>query len=364
MLSDPTYATRRAIGLWQEAVAENEAGEVVIVARDNDTREELNAAARELSGALGLLGEGRTYGGVRVAVGDRVICRQNDAGLDVDNGMRGTVRELDGHRVVIETDAGAVRELPAAYVEEHLEHAYALTGHSMQGATVEQAIVLASPRDLTAGWSYTALSRARGETRLLIVDVHHDERSEFAPAGSALSREPLLARVARRMLERDDEDLAIDRLGSSVAQLPERGAERAEPRVARRARERLDDLNTRVVALTSERGRVEGHLQALAEPQRRRWGRGRDRHTAERAYLESVLDAVKRELKSARDERSRHGGELRGPGAAFGGRKLERAGREPALDHVVTAAARPQRRAGRLVVDAQRNPDLDLCDER
>src|SRR5207245_6798225 len=110
---------------------------------------------------------GWTYGGLACAVGDRVICRQNAAMRDVDNGMRGMVRELNSHGVMIETDAGAVRELPAAYVDEHVEYAYALTGHSMQGGTVERAIVVASPRDLTAGWSYTALSRARGETRLL-----------------------------------------------------------------------------------------------------------------------------------------------------------------------------------------------------
>ena len=62
---------------------------------------------------------------------------------------------------MIETDSHLIRELPAEYVAEHVEHAYALTGHGMQGATVEAAIVVASPRDLTAGWSYTALSRAR-----------------------------------------------------------------------------------------------------------------------------------------------------------------------------------------------------------
>ncbi len=38
----------------------------------------------------------------------------------------------------------------------------------MQGGTVEHATILASIRDLTKGWSYTALSRARAETRLHI----------------------------------------------------------------------------------------------------------------------------------------------------------------------------------------------------
>jgi ATP-dependent exoDNAse (exonuclease V) alpha subunit len=40
----------------------------------------------------------------------------------------------------------------------------------MQGGTVETATVVASPHDLTAGWSYTALSRARGHTRLVIYE--------------------------------------------------------------------------------------------------------------------------------------------------------------------------------------------------
>ena len=84
---------------------------------------------------------------------------------------------------MIETDSHLVRALPAAYVAAHVEHAYALTGHGMQGATVERAIVVANGRDLTAGWSYTALSRARGTTSLLI----HDEALD---AGATPSRRP------------------------------------------------------------------------------------------------------------------------------------------------------------------------------
>jgi hypothetical protein len=78
----------------------------------------------------GMLGEQFVFGRRELAVGDRVICRRNDALLDVDNGTRGTVRHLDEHRVVIETDSRLVRELPAQYVAEHVEHAYALTGHA------------------------------------------------------------------------------------------------------------------------------------------------------------------------------------------------------------------------------------------
>ena len=100
-----------------------------------------------------------------VAVGDRVICRNNERDLDIDNGTRGTVRHVHERGIVIETDAHLVRELPAGYVAEHVEHAYALTGHGMQGATVEHATVVASPHDLIARLVlHRALTRPRRHT--------------------------------------------------------------------------------------------------------------------------------------------------------------------------------------------------------
>jgi ATP-dependent exoDNAse (exonuclease V) alpha subunit len=87
----------------------------------------------------------RTYDDLQLAVGERVICRRNDRELDIDSGMRGTVRHLGADHVVIDTDSGLARELSGDYAAEHLEHAYALTGHGMQGGTVEAATVVASP---------------------------------------------------------------------------------------------------------------------------------------------------------------------------------------------------------------------------
>ena len=324
-----------------------------MIARDNDTRAALNTAARELWRALGLLGEEHSYGSVEVAVGDRVICRRNDRLIDVDNGMRGTVRHVDGDRVVIDTDSGLVRELPSAYVSEHLEHAYSLTGHGMQGGTVETALVVASPRDLTAGWSYTALSRARGETRLLIHDHQLAEgRGEFAPSEQTqtAARGDLLARVQRHMLERDDEDLAIEQLpGAGRADDPEvagsralasepsheRGAARAEPAPAaaatraqlRELGERISQLQAqlqalptrqlqhiehydeRTLALLTQRERHAERLAALPEP-RRRFGREHDPHATERRQLTSTLESFDDELHTVRTLRGELAREL------------------------------------------------------
>jgi AAA domain len=311
--SDPAGACEQALTEWAHAATAAGLAQTVMIARDNDTRERLNQGARELRRGLDALGEQHSYGSIEVAVGDRVICRRNDGRLDVDNGMRGTVRHLDPDRVVIDTDGGLVRELPTAYVAEHVEHAYSLTGHGMQGGTIEGAIVVASPRDLTAGWSYTALSRARETTRLLVYDDDLErERSEFAPTDQTptATRHELLDRVGRRMTERDDEDLAIEQLpgagrvddprladarAHATAPPQEHAAARAEPtppaaassvrlqqlreRVEQlqaqlaalptRQLQRIEDLDARALTLTTQREQLAGRRAALPDPQRR-----------------------------------------------------------------------------------------------
>ena len=125
-----------------------------------------------------------------------------------------------------------MRELPAAYVAEHVEHAYALTGHGMQGGTVEQA----RRRRLTPGSHrrlelHRALPRPRTDATL---DLRRTSSRASAASSRPQSRPPtaarsdLLARVQRRMLERDDEDLAIEQLpGAGRADDPELAGSRA-----------------------------------------------------------------------------------------------------------------------------------------
>jgi ATP-dependent exoDNAse (exonuclease V) alpha subunit len=156
-------AIAAALEDWKRATAEHGATQAVLIARDDDTRATLNAAAREQVRTQCRLGDDIDYGPVTVAAGDRIICRRNDRFADVDNGTRATVLETRPQGLLIETDAGPLRTLPAAYVAEHVEHAYCLTGHGMQGGTVEHATVVATPRAMTRGWTYpTPPSRAPG----------------------------------------------------------------------------------------------------------------------------------------------------------------------------------------------------------
>jgi conjugative relaxase-like TrwC/TraI family protein len=329
---DAAGARDSAVVEWAAAVGAVGVDQAVMIARDNDTRQALNSSARELRRDQGQLGEQRVYGRRELAVGDRVICRRNDGLLDVDNGTRGTVRHLDEHRVVIETDSRLVRELPAQYVAEHVEHAYALTGHGMQGATVEAAIVVATPRDLTAGWSYTALSRARAGTRLLIHDDQPArERADHTPepAHAPATRDELLANAGRRMLERDDQDLAIEQLppagraddrqltlalDHAGEPVQEHAALRAEPdtplvgtsrvrdlgeRVEQLSAQRaalpisqlgqLDAAHARVLELTERRDELSASLERLPAPKRSVLGRERDEHLIDRTRLSTAL---------------------------------------------------------------------------
>ena len=346
----------QAVSEWTAAAAEHAPGQAVMIARDNDTRGRLNELAREQRSAVGEVGREHSYGGTPIAVGERVICRDNDARVGVDNGTRGTVRHVDSAKVVLETDSGAVRELPTSYVADHVEHAYCLTGHGMQGGTVEDAIVVASPEDLTAGWSYSALSRARGATRLLLADIgrREAERAEHAPDAPPpdRSRSEVIARATRRMIVRDDEDLAVDQLRAAGREddaglaahragagpvEQEAGARRGEPIEPAPSRNRLmdlhdkirglqltlgalltkplarfDELDAKARGLGAKRSEHEDQLVALGRPATR-FGRVRDPHAAERAFLQTAIEIDAAALSDLAAERARLQRELGDP---------------------------------------------------
>ena len=208
---------RAAVTAWRSRQAECPWGQAVLVVRDNKRRERLNALIRAELKRDGRLGESIHIGGYDFAVGDRVVTRRNDRERSVDNGMRATVIAVDPTEkdLVVGTDAGAHRRLDAPYVAEHLQHAYALTAHTIQGATVEWAGVVGRPEDFTRNWSYTALSPAREPTELFILDTPTErelDRTEIAPGqtrGPRDERTPT-QRLQTAMRRRDDEDLALD----------------------------------------------------------------------------------------------------------------------------------------------------------
>jgi len=148
VVSDNPVATKaRLLADSRREASLDPAGNVMIALRRRDLAE-LNTLAHGLMDGHGRLGNDRlSLDGREFAPGDRVVCRRNDTVLNVNNGTRGTVEAADpaGRTLTVLTDRGDRVELPCRYLTAgHVRHAYALTGHSGQGVTVERAFVLAS----------------------------------------------------------------------------------------------------------------------------------------------------------------------------------------------------------------------------
>ena len=162
---DATSAKSRLLEDWWQAAERDLGGTVMLAYRRDDVRE-LNDAARALMLKAGRLGpEALQLGRRELRVGDRAICRRNDARCGVRNGTRGSVVDLDpaAQTLTLRTDAGELKHINSLYTAKHLDHAYALTGHAAQGATVDHAFLLLRDEGGLREWGYVACSRARTE---------------------------------------------------------------------------------------------------------------------------------------------------------------------------------------------------------
>ena len=247
---DPIKAKQRLLHDWWRS--DDRCRSVMLAYRRQDVRD-LNQAAHRLMLRDGRLGrEPVTFEEREFRVGDRVVCRQNDARLGVRNGTRGTIVDLDESVLTVRDDSGTRRRLPLNYAAEHLDHGYALTGHAAQGATVDRAYVLLRDQGALREWGYVACTRARAETRLYLagdaafeLDTHARGPEPVAPserAARALERpaaQPLAVEHAAphetttRLLARRREQLDRQR-ARSERQLA--AAERELKRLSRLAR--------------------------------------------------------------------------------------------------------------------------------
>jgi hypothetical protein len=212
-------------------------------------------------------------------------------------------------------------------VAEHLQHAYALTAHTIQGATVEWAGVVGRPEDFTRNWSYTALSRAREPTEVFLIDTQTErelDRAEIAPGparGLGDERTPI-ERLETAMRCRDDDHLALDRIDAESARGPAHPAHASAP--VRRPS---------VVELQAElrqlRERIGHHPEHLAD----------QLHAARsaRADAQRLADSARARI-AEREQPAR--GVLRGRAADSAERALERQRLKVAEEEIAAAAQR------------------------
>jgi ATP-dependent exoDNAse (exonuclease V) alpha subunit len=109
-----------------------------------------------------------------LAIGDRLQFRAPDKELDVANGEFATVAGLDDKNARLRFDSN--REVTANLAQlRHVDHGYASTSHSAQGATVDRVIInvdsMRSAQLVNRKQFYVSISRARYDARLYTDDA-------------------------------------------------------------------------------------------------------------------------------------------------------------------------------------------------
>ena len=161
-------AVAASVAAWHDDLAGGKES-VLLAWRRNDVAA-LNRVARRAMVADGTITGpsisapgGRTY-----AAGDRVVMLAPGKGRSHVTSERATVTRADDTGLSVRFDDGRSHTLNGAAIDlDHLDHAYALTVHRMQGATVDRAHLLADGggRELT----YVAMSRAKESTHVHVV---------------------------------------------------------------------------------------------------------------------------------------------------------------------------------------------------
>ena len=136
------------------------------------------------------------FGDGEFFVGDRVRMTENSRPIGVENGDLGTISRKGAVRntITVVMDDGRTVVIPLSSYP-HIRLGYAVTTHSGQGTTVENAYALVGGFMQHRQLSYTQASRAKGRTR-----YYTDEHEAGAK----------LANLARQMRESREKSLAID----------------------------------------------------------------------------------------------------------------------------------------------------------
>lgn len=211
---------------------------------DTDGRQSLDGGAAAGPRALRF----QTNDGARdFAVGDRVVFLENNRALGVKNGMLGTVASVADGRMNVMVDGRSGAQVSVSTEEyKAIDHGYATTIHKTQGATVDQAFVLAS-RTMDRQLSYVAMTRHRTDLKLyaamdefadkragrLVAHgaapfEHNPEKSEsyYVTLESASGKQHTLwskdlGRVMAEVAPKIGDEIALQHLGSTPVTLPD-----------------------------------------------------------------------------------------------------------------------------------------------
>ena len=145
----PDAIERAAVKAWR---SHRQAGETVaLLAPTNDLVDRLNQRCQQRrlqAGELDPDGRHVDLGTVRLYVGDDIATRRNDRQLVTDQGemirnrARWTITAIHPDHSLTATGRHGTIHLPARYVDEYVELAYATTATAAQGRTVDHALLV------------------------------------------------------------------------------------------------------------------------------------------------------------------------------------------------------------------------------
>jgi len=134
----------------------------------------------------------RNHRRLRTTAGEPIRNRERWTVTDTNDSGEITVTRLDGHGTIT---------LPADYVREHVQLAYATTEHGAQGETDDRSITLATTATTGRGL-YVGMTRGRDENHALVVTDTPDiaEAISILEAAIAFDRADIPATTHRRTL--------------------------------------------------------------------------------------------------------------------------------------------------------------------
>lgn len=179
-----TEQIEAALAAWKADTAAGK--ESLLLAAGSEDVITMNQAAQQWRAGRGELGElaGLIDHDQTAYVGDRIITRLNDRRLLVgDTWVRnGSQYTVTGHTktggLLVQDADGATGVLPAEYVRNHVELAYACTVHRAQGRTVDTTHLIVDAT-VTRGALYVGMTRGR-EANHAYVDTDPDDVLEGA----------------------------------------------------------------------------------------------------------------------------------------------------------------------------------------
>ncbi len=170
------------------SMSDAERAETLILSAKNADRIDINNAIREELIKAGKLDRGKEYA-VEVkrdeppqirnfAKGDKIVFLRNDIKKGVRNGTQGTIQEIKGD--TFRVNIGTKKEPKIVDIDikkyNYMDHAYCVTTHKAQGATVQRVIVNLNSADTklnSRNSYYVDISRAKSK-----VSLYCDSRAE------------------------------------------------------------------------------------------------------------------------------------------------------------------------------------------